>query len=140
LDDPIIINYATPVKPSSNRHSRLLLLAICLMMAYVFALTCSVTATIASTVRGVLLIHGSFFDTDMLIVSGVVATISGIAVYPFFYLAIQSRPLGKSVATIMSVVMVELVAVSAFDPFLGFLFSFVAFGCGLALARRIEKV
>jgi hypothetical protein len=137
MQQPVNMDYAVP--PIIKRHPPFLMLAISIAMAFAFAITFVIVMTLTLPRTDGAYGQMPFEDPLVLPVMAMGASVAALIVFPFFYLAIRSKPLGKSVAILTSLVMAELVIVTPLNAGWGFCGSFAAFAVGLIIARMSAK-
>lgn len=118
------------------RYSRLLILAICFALSYVFAITWVVVMTYTLPSSDGAYGQTPFEDPLVLPVMSLFAAIAAIAVFPFTYVAFRDCSLPIGLAVLTAVVLIEILLITPISSFLGLVGSFVAYAVGLMIARR----
>ncbi|HVS70262.1 MAG TPA: hypothetical protein VHQ47_03290 [Phycisphaerae bacterium] len=131
--EPPAMDYASPAK--TLRRPFVVMAAVSFAMAFLFAMTFVVVMTLTLPASDGAYGQRPFEDPLVFPVMAMGAAFAGLIGSVPFYFACRSRPLGRSVAIVVGVTMVELLVVTPLNGGIGFLGSFVAFAVGLVVAR-----
>lgn len=78
---------------------------------------------------------GPFSDPLVFVVMSMFALISGVLVFPAWYVAVRKRPIGRSLAIVLPTVLLWIIVATPFHTGLAFLGSYAALFVALGVCR-----
>ncbi len=119
-------------------HHPLLILLICLVLAFLFAISWVIVMTLTLPSTDGAFGQAPFEDPLVFPIMSIITSISTLAVYPFTYLSLRDRRLSKTLLILVGIVLTEIVFITPFNALAGFLGSFVAYAVALVVARHMS--
>jgi hypothetical protein len=114
-------------------------LAICVLLAFVFAIVWVVVMTLSLPPTDKAYGQMPFADPLIFPIMSMFALGAAILVYPFTCYALLNRRPAPAALILAAIVLAEIIIVTPLSAGLGFLLSFIAYGIGLPVAHRVVQ-